>query len=251
MDLRLKGRVVLVTGAGQGIGRAIGEAFAHEGAHVAFHYNHSAAGAEEGAAAARKLGVKAKAFGADLQDRPALDAMVACIEEDLGPIDILINNAAGTRHQFFMESTPEDWEPQIGVTIVGLMQVCQSVLARMSARKRGSIVTIAGDSGKIGESRLAVTAAARGAAIAFSKSMAREMARFNIRVNIVALGLVKTPNFEQHTDTAQLERITKLYPLRRLGEMEDVPPMILLLASDRSSWVTGQVVSVKGGYSMA
>ena len=80
--------------------------------------------------------------------------------------------------------------------------------------------------------------------------MAREMAKFNIRVNVVSLGLVKTPNFAKHSDPALLERVTKMYPLRRLGEIEDVPPLVLLLASDRSSWITGQVVSVNGGYSM-
>ncbi len=250
MDLKLEGRVALITGAGQGVGRAIGEAFAKEGAHVAFHYHRSAAGAEAGAEAARTMGVEAKAFAADLENRPAIDTMVAAVERELGPIDILVNNAAATAQQFFMESTEADWKPRIAVTVVGLMHVCQSVIAPMSQRNRGSIVTLAGDSGRIGEARLAVTAATRGAAIAFSKSMAREMARFNIRVNIVSLGLVKTPNFERHTDPALVERVTKMYPLRRLGEIEDVPPLVLMLASDRSAWVTGQVVSINGGYSM-
>jgi len=250
LDLKLEGRVALITGAGQGVGRAIGEAFAKEGAHVAFHYHRSAAGAEAGAEAARTMGVEAKAFAADLENRPAIDTMVAAVERELGPIDILVNNAAATAQQFFMESTEADWKPRIAVTVVGLMHVCQSVIAPMSQRNRGSIVTLAGDSGRIGEARLAVTAATRGAAIAFSKSMAREMARFNIRVNIVSLGLVKTPNFERHTDPALVERVTKMYPLRRLGEIEDVPPLVLMLASDRSAWVTGQVVSINGGYSM-
>jgi 3-oxoacyl-[acyl-carrier protein] reductase len=250
LDLGLKGRVVLVTGAGQGVGRAIGEAFAQEGAHVAFHYNRSAAGAAAGAEAARAMGVKAKAFAVDLQDRPAINAMVAAVEQEFGPIDILVNNAAATGQQFFMESTEADWKPRIAVTVVGLMHVCQSVMAGMIKRKRGSIVTLAGDSGRIGEARLAVTAATRAAAIAFSKSMAREMAKFNIRVNIVSLGLVKTPNFTKHSDPALVERVIKMYPLRRLGETEDVPPLVLMLASERTAWVTGQVVSINGGYSM-
>lgn len=250
MDLKLKDRVVLVTGAGQGVGRVIGEAFAKEGAHVAFHYHRSAEGAEAGAGAARAMGVKAKAYRASLDDRPAIDAMVASIEGDLGPIDILVNNAAHTAQQYFMDSSEEDWKPRIAVTVIGLMHVCQSVMKGMSARKRGAIVTMAGDSGRVGEARLSVTAATRAAAIAFSKSMAREMAKFSIRVNVVSLGLVKTPNFDQHSDPAQLERVTKMYPLRRLGEMEDVPPMVLLLASERCSWITGQVVSINGGYSM-
>jgi NAD(P)-dependent dehydrogenase (short-subunit alcohol dehydrogenase family) len=173
LDLKLKDRVVLVTGAGQGVGRTIAEAFAQEGAHVAFHYHRSAEGAEAGATAARSWGVKAKAFGASLEDRPAIDSMVASVEKELGPIDILVNNAAHTAQQYFMESTEEDWKPRIAVTVIGLMHVCQSVMKGMSARKRGSIVTMAGDSGRVGEARLSVTAATRAAAIAFSKSMAR------------------------------------------------------------------------------
>lgn len=249
MDLCLKDRVVLVTGAGQGLGEAMGLGFAREGAGVAFHYFSSAAGAHQ---AARELGVRSGAYRADVRDRSAVDAMVEAIERDLGPLDVLVSNHAYTARSDFLRSRPEEWRPQVDVTIVGLMHVCQSVLSRMAERKRGSVVVVTGDSGRVGESKLAVTAAGRAAAIGFSKSLAREMARYGIRVNVVSLGLVKTPSFARHisNDPETLERVINLYPLRRLGEMEDVVPMVMLLASERASWITGQVISINGGYSM-
>jgi 3-oxoacyl-[acyl-carrier protein] reductase len=249
MDLGLKDRVVLVTGAGQGLGEAIGLGFAREGARVAFHRFSSVGGAHR---AARELGVRSGAYQADVRDRAAVDSMVEAVERDLGPLDVLVSNHAHTARSDFLRSRPEEWRPQVDVTIVGLMHVCQSVLERMTERKSGTIVVVTGDSGRVGESKLAVTAAGRAAAIGFSKSLAREMARYAIRVNVVSLGLVRTPSFARHipNDPETLERVLKLYPLGRLGEMEDVVPMVLLLASERASWITGQVVSINGGYSM-
>jgi 3-oxoacyl-[acyl-carrier protein] reductase len=252
VDLGLKDRVVLVTGAGQGLGEALGLAFAREGARVAFHYLSSAEGAQRSAAVARGLGVKAQAYRADVRDRSAVDRLVASIEQDLGPLDVLVSNHAYTARQEFLESTPEDWRPQLEVTVTGMMHICQAALRRMVIRQSGSIVIVTGDSGRVGESKLAVTAAARAGAIGFGKSLAKEMARFGIRVNMVSLGLLETPSLDRHLgrDPALLERVLRQYPLGRLGGVDDVVPMVLLLASDRASWVTGQVVSINGGYSM-
>lgn len=252
MDLGLKNRVVLVTGAGQGLGEAIGLGFADEGASVAFHYFSSSSHAEHGVRAAQERGVRAAAYQADVRDRGAVDAMIESIEHDLGPIDVVVSNAAFTHREDFLESTPDDWQPQLDVTIKGMLNVAQAVVKRMIERKRGSFVVLTGDSGRVGESRMVVTGATRAAAIGFAKSFAKEFARFNIRANVVALGLIKTPSFARHipNDPEMLARVTKMYPLRRLGEMEDAVPTVLLLASDRASWITGQVVSVNGGYSM-
>ena len=253
MDLGLKDRVVLVTGGGQGIGREIGIAFAREGAHVAFHYRSSVEGAEAAAEDSRGLGVRAVALGADVTRSDEVGELVARAEEALGPIEVLVNNAAFTRQQRFLESTPADWAPQIDVTITGLLMVSQAVLRGMVERKSGSIVTLTGDSGRVGESRLVVTATARAAAIGFTRSLAKEFARDGVRVNCVSLGLVETPSFAQHSGvlTPELrQRIIPAYPLRRLGRMEDVPPAVLLLASPLAGWITGQVLAVNGGYSM-
>lgn len=253
MDLQLAGTVVLVTGAGQGLGRALGLGFAREGADVAFHYNSSAEGAEKSAAAAAELGVKAIAVGGDLRDAAAVDAIVQRVESELGPIGVLVNNAAVTKMQRFLDSTPEDWAPQIDVTVTGTLQITHAVAKRMAERKAGAIVNLMGDSGRVGESGLLVTATARSTTVGLTRSLAKELARFGIRTNAVSLALVRTDNFDAHAGGDEEERMKKilaLYPLRRVGRPDDITPMVLLLASPLSSWTTGQVVSVNGGYAM-
>lgn len=253
MDLQLSGKTVLVTGAGQGLGRAIGLGFAAEGAHVAFHYNSSAEGAEKAAAEAAELGVRTIAVGGDLRDAAAVAALVERTETELGPVDVLVNNSAVTKKQRFLESTPEDWAPQIDVTVTGTLQLTHAVAKRMAERGSGSIVNLMGDSGRVGESGLLVTATARSTTVGLTRSLAKELARFGIRANAVSLALVRTDNFDAHAGTPEAEQMKKIlaqYPLRRVGHPDDITPMVLLLASPRSSWTTGQVVSVNGGYAM-
>lgn len=244
---------MLVTGAGQGIGRQIGLAFAAEGAHVAFHYHASAEGAAAAVKEAQALGLHAAAVGADLADPDAAARLVETTEAALGPVDVLVNNAALTARQRFLDSAPADWRPQLDVTVFGMLAVSHAVLAGMVERGRGVVVGIMGDSGRVGESGLVVTATARAAMVGFTRSIAKEMARFGVRANAVSLGLVESQRFQEHaggTDPDRLAKLTALYPLRRLGRPDDVPPMVLLLASPLTSWVTGQVVGVNGGYAM-
>ncbi|RZT83440.1 3-oxoacyl-[acyl-carrier protein] reductase [Pseudonocardia sediminis] len=253
MDLQLAGTTVLVTGAGQGLGRAIGLAFAAEGAHVAFHFHSSAEGAEKAAAEAAELGVNAIAVGGDTRDAAAVAEIVERVESELGPIGVLVNNSAVTKKQRFLESTPEDWAPQIDVTVTGTLQLTHAVATRMSERKAGSIVNLMGDSGRVGESGLLVTATARSTTVGLTRSLAKELARFGIRANAVSLALVRTDHFDAHAGTPEAEQMKKvlaMYPLRRFGHPDDVTPMVLMLASPLSSWTTGQVVSVNGGYAM-
>lgn len=253
MDLKLTDKVVLVTGAGQGLGRAIALAFATEGARVAFHYRSSGEGAEAGAAEGRTLGVPTMAVGADLRHDHAVAAAVERVESELGAIDVLVNNAAATQRKPFLDSTPEDWAPQVDVTVTGTLRVTHAVATRMAKRGSGAIVSLMGDSGRVGESGLLVTAAARASTVGLTKSLAKELARYGIRANCVSIGLVQTENLGAHAGGADDERMKRLvaqYPLRRLGRPEDVTAMVLLLASPLSSWTTGQVVSVNGGYSM-
>jgi NAD(P)-dependent dehydrogenase (short-subunit alcohol dehydrogenase family) len=251
VDLQLADQVVLVTGAGQGLGREIGLAFAREGAHVAFHYRSSSAGAEEATEQARALGVKAMAVGADLRSDEEVAAAVEAVEAGLGPIDVLVNNAAATQLKPFLESTSEDWAFEIDVTVTGTIRVTQAVARRMVTHRSGSIVSLMGDSGRVGESGLAVTATARASTMALTKSLAKELARHGIRANCVSIALVGTGHADAYTlDEERMKRILALYPLRRLGRPDDVTPMVLLLASPLSSWTTGQVISVNGGYAM-
>jgi 3-oxoacyl-[acyl-carrier protein] reductase len=225
MDLQLSDKVVLVTGAGQGLGRAIGLAFGAEGAHVAFHYHASGAGADAAAIEAGGLGVKAMAVRADLRSDDDVTAAVERVERELGPIDVLVNNAAATQRKPFLESTPEDWTPQVDVTVTGTLRVTHAVARRMAERRRGSIVNLMGDSGRIGESGLLVTATARAATVGLTKSLAKELG---------ATGSARTASrWPSCRPTTSRRR-----------------PVILLLASPRSSWTTGQVISVNGGYAM-
>jgi NAD(P)-dependent dehydrogenase (short-subunit alcohol dehydrogenase family) len=255
VDLQLAGLNVLVTGAGQGLGRALGMGFAAEGANVAFHFNSSASGAEKAAAEATELGVRAIAVGGDLRSAAEVAALVERTESELGPIGVLVNNAAATKVQRFLDSTPADWAPQIDVTVTGTLQLTHAVAKRMAERKAGAIVNLMGDSGRVGESGLLVTATARSTTVGLTRSLAKELARFGIRTNAVSLALVRTDNFDEHSggadaDDERAKKILAQYPLRRLGRPDDITPMVLLLASPLSSWTTGQVVSVNGGYAM-
>jgi len=258
MDLGLQGQVVLVTGAGQGLGREIGLAFAREGAHVAFHYRSSGSGAEEGAAEAGRLTGAALAVQADIRSDDEVAAAVDAVESQLGPIGVLVNNAAATGSKRFLDTTPEDWAFQVDVTVTGTLRVTQAVTRRMVDRKAGVLVNLMGDSGRVGESGLSVTATTRASTMALTKSLAKELARFGIRANCVSIGLVQTDRFDEHAglsgaaapDDERMKKILAQYPLRRLGRPSDVTPLVLLLASPLSGWITGQVISVNGGYAM-
>jgi NAD(P)-dependent dehydrogenase (short-subunit alcohol dehydrogenase family) len=250
VDLGLERQVVLVTGAGQGLGR--------EGAHVAFHYNSSAKGAEEAAAEAGQIAGAAMAVQADIRRDDDVATMVEGVEQQLGPIGVLVNNAAATGAKRFLDTTPDDWTFQVDVTITGMLRVTQAVAKRMVNRESGVIVSLMGDSGRVGESGLSVTATTRAGTMAMTKSLAKELARFGIRANCVSIGLVQTDRFDEHAqlsgaaapDEERMKKILAQYPLRRLGRPSDVTPLVLLLASPLSGWTTGQVISVNGGYAM-
>lgn len=254
MDLKLTGTNVMVTGAGQGLGREIGLAFAREGANVAFHYNSSAEGARASVAKAQALGVNAVAVSMDISDETSVHRGVEEVKSAFGSIDVLVNNAAATQRKPFLESTFEDWIPQIEVTVIGTLRVTQVVAKHMAAGAGGSIVNLMGDSGRVGESGLLVTATTRSSTIGLTKSLAKELARNNVRANAVSIGLVETENFESHVGEGRDDRLKKIlaqYPLRRLGRADDVTPIVLLLASPLSSWTTGQIFSINGGYTMS
>lgn len=252
MDLELSGRNVLITGSGQGIGRAVGLAFAAEGANVAFHYHSSDAGAAQAAQEAQALGVRSIAVGADIASSSDVDGMVTQVHDGLGPVDILVNNAAFTSMGPFGSAPVAETQQQVNVTVLGMLLVTQAFLGDLSASSGGAVVTMAGDSGRVGESRAVVTSACRASAYGFTKALAKECARDGLRANCVSLGLIRSPNVMDHflgdASDELVARITKAYPLRRLGEMSDVVPAVLMLASPRTGWVTGQVLSVNGGY---
>jgi 3-oxoacyl-[acyl-carrier protein] reductase len=249
MDLGLKGKTALVTGATSGVGREIALSFAAEGASVAVNYRSSAEEADALVAEIIKAGGNAKAYKADVADFADVKTMVETTVRDFGGLNILINNAGLAVRQRFMETKPEDWHRQIDACLYGAIHCCHAAAPHLDAAKNGRIVSVIGDSSRVGESGLAIVAAARAGVVALMKSLAREFGRSGTTANTVSLGLVETPHDKEWVD-ANREKLVKLYPVRRLGLPGDIAPMVTLLASPHSGWITGQVISISGGFSM-
>ena len=250
MNLNLKGRVALVTGGGRDVGREIALALAAEGAGVAVNYHGSQAAAEKVVADIKAAGGNGAAYKADVADYASVKAMVDQIVKSFGRLDIVVNNAGFTPRQRFVDSKPEDWRKQIDIGLYGVMNTSHAALPHMIKNKAGRIINLAGDSARVGESGLAVTAAARGGVIALSKSLAKEHGRDGVTANVLALGLIETSHTDPAWMAANRDKITKMYPTRRLGAPGDIAPLVTLLASDAAAWITGQVVSISGGFSM-
>lgn len=250
METNLKGKVALVTGGGRDVGGDIAHALAGEGAIVAVNYSRSRDEAEAVVTSIEAGGGKAKAYQADISDNAQVRAMVAAVKADFGTVDILVNNAGYVKYQRFVELDPQDWKQQIDVCLYGAINCCHEVAPLMIAQNSGRIINLVGDSSRIGEANLALAAAARGGTIALGKSLAREFGRNNVTVNTVSLGLIETSHSDPEFLEKNREKIVKAYPLRRIGRPDDIAPMVTFLASEASSWVTGQVISVNGGFCM-
>jgi NAD(P)-dependent dehydrogenase (short-subunit alcohol dehydrogenase family) len=245
----LAGRVALVTGGGRDVGAGISLALAEAGAAVGVNYHSSKDEAEAVVAQIVKAGGKAKAFKADIADFESVKGMVAAVKAEFGGLDILVNNAGLVLRKRFVETTPEEWRQQIDTCLYGAIHCCHATAPLLEASGKGRIISIMGDSSRIGESGLAIGAAARAGTIALMKSLAREMGRTGTTANSIALGLIESAHDRSWLD-ANHEKLVKAYPLRRLGQASDVAPMVALLASDAGSWITGQVISISGGFSM-
>ena len=249
MDLGLQGRVALVTGGARDVGRAIAVTLAAEGAAVAVNYRNSRAQADEVVAEIAARGGKAKAYAADVADYAAVTAMVAAIAADFGGLNILVNNAGLALRQRFVDSTPESWRRQIDACLYGAIHCCHAAAPHLEAGRNGRIVGVIGDSSRVGESGLAIVAAARAGVVGLMKSLARELGRSGTTANVVSLGLVETAHDRAWVEENR-DKLVRLYPVRRLGLPDDVAPMVAMLASPHSGWITGQVLSISGGYSM-
>lgn len=251
---RLAGRTVIITGGGGGIGGATCRRFAAEGAQVAV-FDLNAATAEAVAQGIVSSGGSARAYRCDIADRVSVDAAVAAVQADLGPIDVLVNNAGWDVFLPFTKTVPEQWERLIAINLVGALNMHHAVLPGMVARRAGRIVNISSDAGRVGSSGEAVYAACKGGLIAFSKTIAREHARQGITCNVVCPGPTDTALFDGFKQGASnpdklVEAFTRSIPLGRIGQPDDLPGAILFFASDDSAYVTGQVLSVSGGLTM-
>jgi len=252
---RFAGKVVVVTGGGGGIGGATSRRFAAEGAKVAvFDLNLDAA--EKVAADIRAAGGIAEAFACDIAKRADVDAAVAAVEAKLGPINVLVNNAGWDVFRPFVKTEPAQWDKLIAINLTGALHMHHAVLPGMAARKSGRIVNIASDAARVGSSGEAVYAACKGGLVAFSKTIAREHSRHGITVNVVCPGPTDTALFAEYKEGAGnpeklVEAFTRSIPLGRIGQPDDLPGAILFFASDAAAYVTGQVLSVSGGLTMA
>jgi 2-hydroxycyclohexanecarboxyl-CoA dehydrogenase len=252
---RFNGKTVVVTGGGGGIGGASCRRFAAEGARVAvLDLNPDTAG--EVAEAIVAAGGTARAFRCDITDRASVDAAVAATEAGLGPIDVLVNNAGWDVFKPFVKTEPAHWERLIAINLTGALHMHHAVLPLMAARRRGRIVNIASDAARVGSSGEAVYAACKGGLVALSKTLAREHARHGITVNVVCPGPTDTALFADYKAGAGnpeklIEAFTRAIPLGRIGQPDDLPGAIAFFASDDAGYVTGQVLSVSGGLTMA
>jgi 2-hydroxycyclohexanecarboxyl-CoA dehydrogenase len=255
MGLRgLTDQVAVVTGGGSGIGRAICRRLSEEGCKVAI-LDLNEASANETAGLIGTAGGSAKAYRVDITDHGAVAAVVAQIEDEIGPIAILVNNAGWDRMINFVDSDPALWEKVIAINLVGHLNLHHAVLPRMASRKAGKIVNIASDAGRVGSSGEAVYSACKGGMIAFTKTIAREHAKSGIRVNTVCPGPTQTPLLDDlaaSTPSASklIERLEMTIPLRRVAQPEDYPGIVALLVSSDADYITGQTISVSGGLSM-
>jgi len=251
---RFDGKTVVVTGGGGGIGGATCRRFAKEGARVAvFDLNLEAA--EKVAAAIGAAGGAAVAIRCDITDGAAVAAAVAATESQLGPIDVLVNNAGWDVFCTFTKTEPAQWDRLITINLVGALHMHHAVLPGMVARKSGRIVNIGSDAGRVGSSGEGVYSACKAGIIAFSKTIAREHARHGITVNVVCPGPTDTALFADYKEGAgNPEKLDLAFkrsiPLGRIGQPDDIAGAILFFASDDASYVTGQVLSVSGGLTM-
>jgi 2-hydroxycyclohexanecarboxyl-CoA dehydrogenase len=247
MDLGLRDKVALVTGAGSGIGRAIALSLAGEGVRlVATDLQEETARAT----AATAGGSEALGLPLNVTDSGQVQAVVQQVVQRFGRIDVLVNCAGAWRVNLFVDSQPQDWTFEVNVCFMGVVHCTRAVLDPMMAQQSGKIVNISSDAGRVGEVRQAVYSGAKAAVIAFSKAVAKEVGRYNIHVNCVCPGYTRTPATAEQLTPEVEARIVRFYPLRKLGVPEDVAKVATFLASDGASHITGQTLSVSGGYSM-
>jgi 2-hydroxycyclohexanecarboxyl-CoA dehydrogenase len=253
--MKLREKTAIVTGGGSGIGRATVLALALEGARVAVA-DIAVDNAHKVSDEATDSGfAQAIACRVDLTQRIEVERMVQTVLKEFGQIDILVNCAGWDRLEPFVESSEETWDKIIAINFKSVLHTSKAVLPHMIQRSSGKIINIASDAGRVGSSWEAVYSGTKGAVIAFSKTLARETARYKINVNVVCPGMTDTPLLQairtQSEQTAKIvDAVVKATPFRRAAQPEEIASMVLFLASSDADFMTGQTISVSGGLTM-
>ncbi|WP_029034893.1 3-oxoacyl-[acyl-carrier-protein] reductase [Salinimicrobium terrae] len=242
----LEGKNAIITGASRGIGKGIAEVFAKHGANVAFTYSSSAEAANQLEKELQELGIKAKGYKSDAADFKQAEELIKNVLEDFGSIDILVNNAGITKDNLLMRMSEEDFDKVIEVNLKSIFNMTKAVQRTLLKQRHGSIINMSSVVGVKGNAGQANYAASKAGMIGFSKSMALELGSRNIRTNVIAPGFIET-EMTGKLDEKVVEGWREAIPLKRGGSPEDIANACVFLASDLSSYITGQVINVDGG----
>jgi 3-oxoacyl-[acyl-carrier protein] reductase len=249
--VRLKDKVALVTGSSRGVGRAIALAYAREGASVVVNYTANQTAGEEVVTAIKEMGEKAVLVKADVSKAADAEALVQKGVDEFGGIDILVNNAGLSRPAMLLKMTEDQWDQVVDIHLKGAFLCTQFAARHMKEQNKGKIINVTSVAGIVGTVGQINYSAAKGGLLSFTKSAARELARYNVCVNVICLGIVATDMTEKiRTDEKLKEIYMNRILLKRFAEPDDISPAFVFLSSDESDYITGQLLCVDGGYGM-
>lgn len=249
--MKLKDKVTVVTGSSRGVGKAVALGFAKEGAKVVVNYTSNEKAAKEVVNAIEAMGSQAIAVKADVAVKADAERLIASGVDAFGRIDALVNNAGFTRPAMMLKMTEEEWDQVVDIHLKGAFLCGQAAARRMKDQNSGKIINVTSVAGLVGTVGQINYSAAKGGLLSLTKSMARELARYNICANVISLGIVATDMTEKiRTDDKLKEIYMNRILLKRFAEAEDIAPAFVFLASDDANYITGQLLCVDGGYGM-
>lgn len=249
--MRLKDKVALVTGSSRGVGKAVALGFAREGAKVVINYTSNQGAANEVVKAIEEMGTKAIAVKADVAKKADAEALVQAAVQAFGRIDILVNNAGFTRPALLLKMTEDQWDQVVDIHLKGAFLCAQAAGVHMAEQQSGKIINVMSVAGLVGTVGQVNYSAAKGGILSMTKSIARELARYNVCCNVISLGIVATDMTEKIRSDEKLRDIyMNRILLKRFAEPDDISPAFVFLASGESNYITGQLLCVDGGYGM-